>query len=186
MKYLYWLLLCLMLAGCANAAPQPTPLPPIAPSVQQTIEETIKQTPDFADMHDLAIQAVPGLEVDQLFVLSFKTKNGLIMGILSGWHDQATQQFHSKGSSFYALDQGTEPWVYQASIPDEPFYVVYGYMPNDVARLARIILKNGQVLYFPAESGLRALLVSLSNPAVKVEIVDKTGRVFMEYPLHSK
>ncbi|MFD3166485.1 hypothetical protein [Herpetosiphon sp. NSE202] len=186
MKYFYLLVVCLMLASCETATPQPTSIPLIEPVIQQKIEQTAEQILGHSKINDVVIHEIPGLERDRLFVFLFQASEGLMIGSTSGWHDQTQQEFHTKGLSIDGLTPMTDPFISQVSIENEPFYLVYGYMPSRSAQLAKIFLKNGDVFYFAAGSGLQARLLFLANPAVKVEFVDNADQVILEHQLHSK
>ena len=197
MKRLYVLIVCLLLVSCETATtqvneqlatPQATatwsPLEQIpvgVPSTNQSANDVIKQSLRHHTIRNLVIQEVAGLEGVQMFIYSFNGDVGFGLGLLIRTIDADGQQVDNQWHTQWP--RLTEPPIDQYQLPDRKGYLLYGHMSTNLEGTGKIFLKNGQVLWFAAGSGLQGRLLAVDNPAVSVQILDNSEQVLSEHNL---
>ncbi|XSG74802.1 hypothetical protein ACP8Y2_21790 [Herpetosiphon llansteffanensis] len=196
MKYFYLLVVCLLLVSCETATSQVTEqlatpqvtatwspieqIPVGVASTNQAANDLINQSLQHRTIRNLVIQEVIGLEGVQMFVYSFNGDVGFGLGLLIRTIDDDGQQVSSPTLAHTQWPRLTDPPISQFQLPERKGYLLYGYMPTNFDQTGKIFLKNGQVLWFNAGSGLQSRLLPLDNPALNVQMLDAAEQVISD------
>ncbi|KPL91362.1 hypothetical protein [Herpetosiphon geysericola] len=194
MTYLYILIVCLILGGFLLSRLRLARRAPVtlqtheqfstgAQSVEQLLAEWLDQSFSSQNVRNVVVQAIASLNDNQIFSFAFICDSGLCLGFIERTFDAKGQETSKHCPLINLWTEVPEAPIAQFKLPEQDQYAVYGYMPNDFDQMAKIYLANGEVFYFEAHSGLQVRVLPLTNPALKVQIIDTNEGMINEYGL---